>query len=135
MRAKPNLWVYEKEVIDKFWTIPQNTYGFIYLITNCINNRKYIGRKSFYRNKFKRGNKYKIETNWRDYMGSSRDLKEDVAKFGIKNFQRKILELTVSSYNTSYLETKYLFINECIESDDYYNKSILGKFYSDKIFK
>ena len=133
-RKEPNLWLYGEEVIDKFWSPPTGSYGFVYLITNCINTKKYIGRKSFYRWRYRNNKKYQTGTNWRKYMGSSKDLKEDITQFGVKHFKREILELARSSYHLSYLETKYLFKNEVIESDKWYNHSILGKFYDFKLF-
>ena len=37
-------WIYEnKEVLSK--NLPENAIGFIYLITNLTNNKKYIGKK------------------------------------------------------------------------------------------
>ena len=36
------LWYYNDEPVDE---LPEGTVGFVYLITNLTNNRKYIGKK------------------------------------------------------------------------------------------
>ena len=39
------MWVYNKTIFDE---IPEGMVGFVYLITNLMNDRKYIGKKNFY---------------------------------------------------------------------------------------
>ena len=52
-----------------------DNYGFVYLITNTVNGRKYIGKKFFYSSKTKqvKGKKkrYKVFSDWQTYYGSS----------------------------------------------------------------
>jgi len=36
-------WTYQGEIVEE---IPQGVEGFVYLITNTTNNRKYIGKKT-----------------------------------------------------------------------------------------
>ena len=63
-------------------------FGFVYLITNIQNGRKYIGRKYFWSFRKPPGKKRKVkkESDWRKYYGSCPELKEDVEKFGKENF-------------------------------------------------
>lgn len=106
-----------------------DNYGFVYQITNLINNKKYIGKKFFYsmRSKQVKGKKKKIKvsSDWYTYYGSNVVLKKDVIMHGEENFERKILHLCKSKGECGYLEAKEQFINSVLESDDYYNSWIM----------
>lgn len=111
--------------------IPENYKdyeGFIYLITNQLNGKKYIGKKSFwnYRTlkplKGKRQKRHvKKESDWRNYWGSSKQLLEDIEKYGEENFTRVIINLYYTKWELSYYEAKYQFDHEVLLSDDWYN--------------
>lgn len=135
-RTRPNLWLYNETVIDKFWTIPDNAHGFTYILTNCVNNKKYIGKKSFWKWRFKKGKrtKYRTKSEWFNYTGSSNHVDLDIKEFGIKSFRRDMLKICNSSLELSYQEEKLLFIHEAIERDDYYNQSVGGRYYSSNLF-
>jgi hypothetical protein len=106
-----------------------DNYGFVYVITNLTNNRKYIGKKFFYSSKTKqvKGKKkrYKASSDWKTYYGSSDSLKQDVALHGQDNFKREIIHLCKTKGICGYLEAKEQFINNVLESDDYYNTWIM----------
>ena len=61
---------------------PTKVYGFVYLITNIETGRKYVGKKFFWSKKTKiaKGKKKRllVESDWREYWGSSEELKADV---------------------------------------------------------
>lgn len=132
-------WTYQGKKIDE---LPQDTEGFVYLITNKVNHRKYIGKKLA---KFKttkpplKGKKNKRrgtkESDWRDYWGSSDHLNADVKRFGPDNFTREILYLCKSRGIMSYLEAKEQFDRKVLETDDYYNGIINVRVGSSKILK
>jgi len=67
---------------------PDTYYGFVYLITNTVSGRKYIGRK-FYHTYRKR--KRVRESNWRVYAGSCKPLKEDIKRLGKDKFTFEII--------------------------------------------
>ena len=67
---------------------PDTYYGFVYLITNTVSGRKYIGRK-FYHTYKKR--KRIRESNWRVYAGSCKPLKEDMKRLGKDKFTFEII--------------------------------------------
>ena len=118
-------WTYEGKQID---TISDEYEGFVYLITNKTNGKKYIGKKLA---KFKttkpplKGRKNKRrgtkESDWREYWGSSDRLNEDVQQYGEDNFTREILYLCKSRAEMSYIEAREQFDRRVLETDDYYN--------------
>lgn len=95
-------------------------YGFVYLITNLINKKKYIGRKYFWK---RIKGKY-TESNWRDYYGSSKFLDEDILKYGKENFKREILSLHKNRKAVNYSELEMIIKTNAIFDDNYYNKSL-----------
>ena len=108
--------------------IPEDTFGFIYEITNLINNRKYIGKKQMVR-KIKRkplkGKKRKridyIESDWKTYTGSSDVLNEDIKNLGMNNFKFNILKFCNSKFELSYFEAKIQFEKDVLLNENYYN--------------
>ena len=106
-----------------------DNYGFVYLITNQTNGKKYIGKKLFYFAKTKqvqgKKKKIKVSSDWPTYYGSSDTLVKDVKELGEENFTREILHLCKSKGECSYLEAKEQFIRGVMETDDYYNTWIM----------
>ena len=103
-------------------------YGFIYKITCIPTDKKYIGKKqcqTILKRKPLKGKKNKrcevIETNWREYTSSSRELNEDIVKYGKENFKFEIVELCDSKFALAYREAKIQFEEEVLLRDDYYN--------------
>ena len=118
-------WTYRGKQIEE---IPEGIEGFVYLITNTTNNKKYIGKKLA---KFKttkpplKGRKNKRrgykESDWRDYWGSSDKLLADVQQLGQEKFTREILYYCKSRGEMSYLEAREQFERRVLETDEYYN--------------
>ena len=104
-------------------------YGFVYIITNTVSGRKYIGKKFFYSSRTKqvkgKKKKFKVPSDWQTYYGSSDSLKQDVLQLGYENFNREIIHLCHSKGECGYLEAKEQFIRGALESDDYYNTWIM----------
>lgn len=107
------------------------SYGYVYLITNLIDNRKYIGKKFFSKAGYKtvKGKRKKIRkpSDWLEYYGSNKSLLEDVAKHGENNFKREILHLCKTRSDCAYLELKEQIDNRVLESSDWYNDWIMVK--------
>jgi len=124
------MWLYNNEVFD---TIPEGMIGYVYIITNNINNRKYIGKKNFYFTKTRqvKGKKKrsKVESNWHQYYGSNKELLEDVEKFGKEHFKREILILCKSKGDFAYHEARLQFENRVLESNDWYNSWLMCRIH------
>jgi hypothetical protein len=104
------------------------TFGFIYLITNLVNNKKYIGKKQCFmkiRRKplkgFKRKRVSRAESGWKDYTSSSNELNEDIEKHGKANFKFEILKTCGSKWELAYEEIKEQIKQEVLLRNDYYN--------------
>ena len=114
-----------------------DNFGFVYLITNLTNGRKYIGRKYFWSFRKPPGKKRKVkkESDWKKYYGSCPELKEDIERLGRQNFSRTILSLHKTPGKTNYEETRQLFTNNVLtESLDngvpkFYNSNILSRYF------
>ncbi len=129
----PVSWLYE----NKEFKNEEQYYGFVYLIENNINKKKYIGRKYLTKAGYKtvKGKRKKVrkESDWQTYYGSSPLLKEDIEKYGKDNFTRKILRLCKTRGECNYFETKYIFDNDAILREDYYNSWVSCKIQSSHV--
>jgi len=119
------MWLYNNSPLLE---IPEKAYGYVYLITNNITGRKYIGKKLFWFRKTKvlKGKKkrLKVESDWRTYWSSSDELKEDVKNLGEDNFTREILHICENKGMCNYLEAKEQMLRCVLETRDYYNSQI-----------
>ena len=124
-------WLYQTTLIE---SLPEDCVGFVYIITNNITGKKYIGKKlaKFAKTtqktvKLKNGTKKKkkirskVDSDWRDYYGSSPELKKDIEQLGAENFTREILYYCNSKAECSYVEAREQFTRRVLESDEYYN--------------
>lgn len=127
-------WLYFNQPVE---TLPEDCVGFVYIITNLINNRRYIGKKlaKFSRTtqktvklrngtKKKRKIRTKIDSDWRDYYGSSPELLRDIELIGKEQFTREILHYCKSKAECSYIEAREQFSRRVLESQDWYNGHI-----------
>jgi len=138
-------WLYRsQEVIE----LPEDCIGFVYLIVNTISGRKYIGKKlatfsktTYKTIKLKNGKKKrkkikgKVESDWRNYYGSSKELTHDIEKLGKENFTREILYYCKSKAECSYIEAKLQFEYKVLETTDYYNSQIRVRIHGSHIIK
>ena len=130
-----NPWTYEgatftTDDIDNF-------FGFVYCITNNTNGRQYIGRKYFWKFRTPRGKKRKVksESDWKNYYGSSEELKEEIQQLGRCNFSRVMLSLHQTAGKTNFEETRQLFLKGVLTESlsdgtpKYYNSNILSRYF------
>lgn len=136
-------WSYNGEIV---LNLPEDCVGFVYMITNTITGRQYIGKKlaKFTKTKvktvtLKNGTKKKkkirekIDSDWREYYGSSNELLGDIQSLGVENFKREILHYCKSKAECSYREAKLQFQHGVLESDDWYNGNIMCKIHKSHI--
>lgn len=120
-------WIYKEK--DFTEDMIGEDYGFVYVITNQVTGKKYIGKKFFYSSKTKqvkgKKKKIKVPSDWQTYYGSNEELKKDVIIHGKESFRREIVHLCKSKGVCGYLEAKEQFVNGALESEDYYNSWIM----------
>jgi group I intron endonuclease len=80
----------------------------IYLTTNLINGRKYLG---------------KDEYNKKSYLGSGITLKKAIKKYGKENFKKEILEYCNNSQHLQEREEYWLSTTNAAENPLYYNRT------------
>ena len=89
---------------------------YVYLITNLINGKKYIGKRTCSCN---------IEDD--DYLGSGLNISRAVNKYGRENFKKEILK-TFETADEAFAYEELLTIElNAVESEEYYNIKIGGK--------
>ena len=110
--------------------VPEGFFGFVYLITNTLNGKKYVGRKYFgtsRRVKVKGKTRRKVvrkESDWRTYVGSSKSVLADINEYGINKFKFQILFLGETKGQVNYMEENIQHKTNCITRSDYYNDCI-----------
>lgn len=125
-----NPWIYQTKVLDS--DDISEYEGFVYLITNCLTGRQYVGKKSFWTRKKPKGatRRKTLESDWKSYFGSNKELKADVKTHGAEHFRREVLHLCKYKKTMSYLEAKEQFVRDVLYSGNYYNDNILAKFFT-----
>ena len=131
------MWLYENKEYDE---TPEEYQGFVYEIEELSTGKKYIGKKNFWRPKILPKNskrtrrvRTRVESDWKKYFGSSKEVQALVESNGESNYQRRILRLCKTKGEMSYYEAKEQFVNDVLLSDDYYNEFIGCKIHSKHI--
>lgn len=96
------------QVDDVVYKEIRDPYGFIYITTNLVNGKRYLGLKCF-------------NEKWKDYLGSGIILKQAVDKYGPENFSRNIIDIAYSKEELKQKEYEYSVFFDVVESDDWYN--------------
>jgi hypothetical protein len=139
-------WSYQGQDFESSM-IPEGAEGFVYEMQAIINGKlvRYIGKKNFYSTTKKRMGKRAIEQlqdkrtkkytiqkklSYIDYYSSNAELKA-AHKAGI-DIRRYIIKICFSKTELTYYETKYQFVRGVLESDEFLNGNILGRFYKFK---
>jgi hypothetical protein len=141
-----NKWSYQGQDFESSM-IPEGAEGFVYEMQAIIDGKlvRYIGKKNFYsvtKKRFgkkalssmqdKRAKKYTMQKKltYLDYYSSNAVLK-DAHKAGIE-IRRYMLKICFSKMELTYYETKFQFVRGVLESDEFLNGNILGRFYKFK---
>ena len=124
---------------------PQDTFGFVYKVTNICDGRFYIGKKVLYNNVTKiltkreiaewdkpgrvpKKRKLQKESDWETYWGSNKQIKQDLKDMGEDCFTREILTFCKSKKQLSYYEVYWQMHLQVLQIDSY-NDNIQGRFY------
>lgn len=139
-------WIYQGKVFNEL-DIPEGAVGFIYIMSAIIDGKSvmYVGKKNFFANikkplgkkalamsTDKRLKKYKreLKPDFMKYYSSNKVLKE--AHKADTPIKREILRICYSAMELTYQETKYQFVYEVLEKQEFLNGNILGRFYKFK---
>lgn len=127
-------WYYEGEIFDPNAEDIEQYAGFVYLIINHNNDRMYIGKKFFWsvkklpplkgksRKRIKR-----VQSDWKNYWGSSNKLLADIEESGLDNMERHVLRLCNTKTECAYYELKEQMDRNVLLTNEYYNEFIGGK--------
>jgi hypothetical protein len=128
------MWLYNDKEIDE---PPNNAVGFIYVITNELTMRKYVGRKLLTKAAYKTTNgvkkKIRKESDWHNYFGSCKELLSDIETFGSENFKREIVMFCASKAAMTYAEEKLQYQLEVLENHMWYNSNIRSRIFKKTI--
>lgn len=115
-------------ILNESVEITEETFGFIYEITNLVTNKKYIGKKQcqsrIKRKPLKGKTRNRIdykESDWKSYTSSSNDLNDEIKKYGKENFEFRILKTCDSKWALAYFEIKEQIDKEVLFKEEYHN--------------
>jgi hypothetical protein len=109
-------------------------------------NRFYIGKKAFIHNKKKKLTKKeiaehtgagrkpitrvdKVDSGWKNYYGSSKELLADVKLLGEDKFERVIIHFAKNKKQLTFLELQEQIIHNVLFINNSYNDNIAGKYF------
>ena len=112
-------------------TTIDNYQGFVYIITHIPTGRYYVGKKFFWKKKTlpplkgKRNKRHsRVESDWKDYWGSSNNLLKDIDKFGKKEFERRIIRLCSNKWDCAFYELQEQLNLSVLFDENAYNEII-----------
>jgi hypothetical protein len=141
-------WLYNNKRIESINDFPENTFGFIYITTYKPSGKSYLGKKSLYHNVKKKLTKKELaeqpvtrgrksttqtiqkESDWKTYFGSEEFIKQKIKEGKQEEFTREIIHFVPNKKLLTYFECKYQFQLGVLESNEWLNTNILGKFFS-----
>ena len=142
-------WTYKTQEIRDITQFPDNTFGFVYIVTHKPSGKAYIGKKVLFHNKKQKIGKrelarlqgvvgrrpaYKLvvkESDWLNYYGSQSEIKQILSEGKKDEFERTILKMCPDKKTLTYFEVKYQMIYQVLEKpEEFFNDNILGKFYT-----
>ena len=128
------MWYYNDQTYEE---TPEEYQGFVYQITELDTGKKYIGKKNFWKPKILPKNskrtrrvRTRVESDWRTYFGSSKEVQLLIEEKGEENYKREILRLCQTKGEMSYYEAKLQFEKDVLLSDEWFNNFIGCKIHS-----
>jgi len=121
-------WYYKGKLFSPSYEELSEWVGFVYIITEKETNMKYIGKKFFHKKKTlpitksrKRRKHTLVESDWKEYFGSSDKVRLLLEENGPDAFHREIIRLCKTKGDCSYYEAKEQFDRDVLLNDEYYN--------------
>lgn len=96
----------DNEIKDKY-------VGFVYVTINKVTGKSYIGQKHFDSN----------NSNWEEYLGSGKILKQSIEKYGEDKFYKVIIGFAVNDEELNNLEKLLIDVNNATKDRNFYNIS------------
>lgn len=96
----------------------KDPYGFLYITTNLVNGKRYIGAKTF-----------DARGAWKNYMGSGKAFLQAMKKYGKENFRKIIVSIHYSKEELYREEEKLIKFFNAVNDKNYYNLS-QGQYYN-----
>lgn len=90
-------------------------YGFVYITTNHVNGKQYIGQR-----------KYDRRGSWKSYLGSGTAIKQVIEKYGKINFTKEIIEECETKEILNEREKYWINHYDAYNSRDFYNMTLGG---------
>lgn len=84
-------------------------YGFIYITTNNLNGKRYLGMCAYHR------------PNHKAYLGSGKALKRAIRKYGSEHFSRIIIEECLTKDDMIAAEVRHIKELNCVNDKSWYN--------------
>lgn len=109
---------YEVDYLERI----KGLYGFIYVTTNLINGKMYVGQR-------------KIREGWRTYRGSGHALRKAIKKYGYQNFDRKIIDIAFNQDELNSLEYYYVKVFGAMNKRYWYNICEGGRCGAAKLYE
>lgn len=97
-------------------------YGYIYLTTNLINNKKYIGQ-------------HKATKFSQKYLGSGTLIRQAIRKYGKSSFSVELLCECDSPQEMSDKEKYYIHLYNAVQDESFYNIEQGGSFYDSSCYE
>jgi hypothetical protein len=143
------MWKYKEQIIENIEDFGEIIpFGFIYIVTHTPTGKKYLGKKSLFHTLNKKLGKKELaqqpvtrgrakttkqivkESDWKTYYGSEDFIKTLIKENKHSEFTREIIQLVYNKKLLTYFECKYQFTYGVLESTDWINNNVLGKFFS-----
>lgn len=120
-------WMHNEEPVTPDM-ISTDMEGFVYVITNRITNKIYVGQKRLWRTVTRpplkgktRKRKTLVQSDWQQYYSSGEEVLRQLAVHGPAVFDREIIHFAYSKGMLNYLELYEQVVRGVLLSDEYTN--------------